>query len=253
MTTNGSRHIVAFGGLRVRPGAMSPIIEYILSLPQEILHLPQKPRPRVCVIPTATGDAPASLLAFYSRVPGARAERSHLTLFDRTVRDIRDYLLSQDIILVGGGNTANMLAVWRVHGVDEILREAWEKGIVLCGGSAGSLCWFECGTTDSFNLNELAPLHDGLGFLPGSHCPHYDGEEQRRPLYHKLISEGFPGGYAIDDDAAIHFVGTEIAEVVSCRDEATAYRVELQNGKVVETPLEARQLPHEVGPSYFGG
>jgi peptidase E len=135
-----------------------------------------------------------------------------------------------------------MLAVWRVHGVDRVLREAWEAGVVLCGGSAGSLCWFECGTTDSFDLNQLQPLRDGLGFLPGSHCPHYDGEEQRRPLYHKLIGAGFPAGYAIDDDAAIHFTGTAIAEVVSSRAGATAYRVERTNGAVVETPLTARQI-----------
>ncbi len=242
------KHIVAFGGLRVRPGDMSPVIDYILSLPQEILHLPQKPRPRICMIPTATGDSPASLLTFYNRVPGAWAARTHLALFDRTVRDIRSFLLNQDIIMVGGGNTANMLAVWRVHGVDEILREAWEAGILLCGGSAGSLCWFECGTTDSFDLSDLHPLHDGLGFLPGSHCPHFDGEDQRRPLYHKLISEGFPAGYAIDEDAAIHFVGTEAAKVVTGRHGATAYRVELRDGKVVETALEAELLDRPRSP-----
>ena len=135
-----------------------------------------------------------------------------------------------------------MLAVWRVHGMDLALREAWEAGVVLCGGSAGSLCWFECGTTDSFDVNELAPLNDGLGFLPGSHCPHYDGEEQRQPLYHRLISEGFPAGYAIDNDAAIHFVGTEVSDVVSSRAGATAYRVELSEGQVVETPLEPRLI-----------
>ncbi|MGE4057112.1 MAG: Type 1 glutamine amidotransferase-like domain-containing protein, partial [Vicinamibacterales bacterium] len=147
-----------------------------------------------------------------------------------------------DIIVVGGGNTANMLAVWRVHGVDRALRSAWEHGVILTGGSAGSLCWFECGTTDSFNLSRLAPLHDGLGFLPGSHCPHYDGEPQRRPLYHALISEGFPGGYAIDDDAAMHFVGTEVADIVSGRAGAGAYRVERVDGRTVETPLMVRQL-----------
>ena len=242
------KHIVAFGGLRVRPGAMSPVIDYILSLPQEILHLPQKPRPRICMIPTATGDSPASLLAFYNGVPGAWAARTHLALFDRTVRDIRSFLLNQDIIMVGGGNTANMLAVWRVHGVDEILREAWEAGILLCGGSAGSLCWFECGTTDSFDLNDLQPLHDGLGFLPGSHCPHYDGEEQRRPLYHQLIYDGFPAGYAIDEDAAIHFMGTEAAKVVTGRHGATAYRVERREGKVIETALEAELLDRPRSP-----
>jgi peptidase E len=229
------KHIVAFGGNRTRPGATPPVVDYVLTLTG-------KARPKVCNIPTATGDSPSALVGFYSRVPAARAERSHLALFDRTIRDIRGFLLSQDVIFVGGGNTANMLAVWRVHGVDRVLREAWDAGILLCGGSAGSLCWFECGTTDSFDLNELQPLHDGLGFLPGSHCPHYDGEAQRRPLYHRLIAEGFPPGYAIDDDAAVHFAGTEVAEVVSARAGATAYRVELREGQVVETPLEARLI-----------
>ncbi|HPK03056.1 MAG TPA: peptidase E, partial [Candidatus Sumerlaeota bacterium] len=148
----------------------------------------------------------------------------------------------QDIIWVGGGNTANMLAVWRVHGVDRILREAWEAGVILTGGSAGSLCWFECGTTDSFNLFQLAPLHDGLGFLPGSHCPHYDGEAQRRPLYQRLIAEGFPAGYALDDDAALHFEGTRIMEAVAARPEAGAYRVERVGGQVTEARLPIRLL-----------
>ncbi|MFP6643783.1 MAG: Type 1 glutamine amidotransferase-like domain-containing protein [Candidatus Latescibacterota bacterium] len=113
----------------------------------------------------------------------------------------------------------------------------------MTGGSAGSLAWFECGTTDSFHLDVLEPLHDGLGFLAGSHCPHYDGEVQRRPLYHRLIGEGFPAGIAIDEDAAVHYVGTEISEVVSARPGATAYCVE-QNaaGDVVETALSARML-----------
>ena len=229
------KHIVALGGMRVRPGRTPPLVDYILGLTGN-------PRPKVCCIPTATGDSPVALTAFYDRMPPARSERAHLALFDRTVRDIRAFLLSQDVIWVGGGNTANMLAVWRVHGVDKVLREAWEAGVILCGGSAGSLCWFECGTTDSFDLNELRALHDGLGFLPGSHCPHYDGEEQRRPLYHKLIAEGFPAGYAVDDDAAILFVGTQLSEVVSSRPGATAYRLERKDGRAVETPLKARML-----------
>lgn len=230
-----TRHIVAFGGVTpVRPPQLPPIYTYILGITA-------KERPKICSIPTAKGDQPEWILPFYSRFAG-HAEPSHLALFDRTVSDIRKFLLRQDVILVGGGNTANMLAVWRVHGVDKVLREAWEAGIVLCGGSAGSLCWFECGTTDSFDLNELGPLYDGLGFLPGSHSPHYDAEPQRRPLYHRLIGSGFPAGYAVDNDAAIHFVGTELAEVVSARDGATAYRVELHDGQVVETPLEARRI-----------
>jgi peptidase E len=196
----------------------------------------------VCFIPTATGDQPEAIVQFYSRLAGSPADGTHLALLNRTVADIRSFLLSQDVIWVGGGNTANMLAVWRVHGVDEVLREAWDAGILLCGGSAGSLCWFECGTTDSFDLNQLAPLHDGLGFLPGSHCPHYDGEAQRRPLYHRLVADGFPPGYAIDDDAAVHFVDTDVAEVVTARSGATAYRVERRDGQVAETPLVARQI-----------
>ena len=145
--------------------------------------------------------------------------------------------------MVGGGNTLSMLAVWRAHGVDAALRAAWEAGVVLTGGSAGALAWFECGTTDSFHLDKMEPIHDGLGFLAGSHCPHYDGETQRRPLYHSLIAGGFPAGVAIDDDTAVHYVNTGIDEVVSAREGATAYRVETgPDGAVVETPLSARQL-----------
>jgi peptidase E len=208
-----------------------------------LLDLTGKPRPKVCFIPTATGDSPETLINMYSRLPGSRCERTHLALFHRTVIDIEALLLAQDLIWVGGGNTANLLAIWRTHGVDRALRAAWEAGVILTGGSAGSLCWFEGGTTDSFNLHELAALDDGLGFLPGSHCPHYDGKSQRRPLYHRLIAEGFHGGYAVDDDAALHFVGTELREVVSARAGATAYRVVRDGAGALETPLEARLLP----------
>ena len=239
MTLRPARRIVAIGGIRARPGTRPPLVDYLLELSG-------KPRPRVCLIPTATGDDPARIVQFYARHAGTGAQCTHLTLFGRTVTDVRAFLLDQDIIWVGGGNTANMLAVWRVHGVDRVLREAWDAGIILCGGSAGSLCWFECGTTDSFDVNRLAPLHDGLAFLAGSHCPHYDGEAQRRPLYHRLIAEGFPAGCAVDDDAAIHFVDTEIAEVVTSRAGATAYRVELRDGHVVETAFKARTI----GPSH---
>jgi dipeptidase E len=229
------RHIVPFGGLRPTPGRTHPLVEYLLDLSG-------KPRARVAFIPTATGDSSEVLVNMYARFPAERTERSHLALFNRTIDDIESYLLAQDIIVVGGGNTANMLAVWRVHGVDRALRLAWERGVILTGGSAGSLCWFECGTTDSFNLLRLAPLHDGLGFLPGSHCPHYDGEEQRRPLYHQLIRDGFPAGFAIDDDAAIRFVGREVAEIVTARAGAGAYRVERVGGEVIESRLAARLL-----------
>jgi dipeptidase E len=233
------RHIVPFGGLQPVPGRTHPIVEYLLELTG-------KSRARVAFIPTALGDSSESLVNLYARFPPERSERSHLALFHRTEEDIRGYLRAQDILWVGGGNTANMLAVWRVHGVDVALREAWEAGVILTGGSAGSLCWFECGTTDSFNLHRLAPLSDGLGFLPGSHCPHYDGEVQRRPLYHQLIQDGFPAGYAADNDAAMHWIGQELAEVVTARAQAGVYRVERVAGQVVETRLEARLLPGAV-------
>ncbi|MGZ4104837.1 MAG: Type 1 glutamine amidotransferase-like domain-containing protein [Actinomycetota bacterium] len=227
--------IVPFGGLRPTPGRTHPIVDYLLELAG-------KPRAKVCFIPTARGDSPETLLAMYGRFPAARAERTHLELFQRTVKDIRSLLLDQDIIYVGGGNTVNLLAVWRAHGVDVVLREAWENGVILTGGSAGSLCWFECGTTDSFHVLQLAPLNDGLGFLPGSHSPHYDGEPQRRPFYQSLVADGFPGGIAIDDDAAVRFDGVELAEVVSAREGATAYHVAKGGDSVVETPLDARAL-----------
>ncbi len=229
------KQIVAFGGLRPPKGKTHPLINYVLSLSE-------RDRPKVCFIPTATGDAATSIVAFYDRFTASNAEPSHLSLFNRTVYDIEEYLLNQDIIMVGGGNTANMLATWRIHGVDVALEKAWGAGVILCGGSAGSLCWFECGTTDSFNIYELEPLYDGLGFLPGSHCPHYDGEEQRKPLYHKLISEGFAPGYAIDDDAAIHFLGTEVRQAISSRDNAGAYYVQKSGNAVTETTLKTKIL-----------
>jgi peptidase E len=128
-----------------------------------------------------------------------------------------------------------MLAVWRLHGVDEALREAWERSVVLAGTSAGANCWFEASTTDSFG--PIGPLRDGLGLLEGSFCPHYDGEADRRPTYHRLIADGFPGGFAADENVAIHFAGTKLAEVVSGRPEAGAYRVDLVDGEVRETRL----------------
>lgn len=230
------RHIIPFGGLRPSERRIHPIIEYVLDVTG-------KPRARVCVIATATGDAASTLQAYRDRMPPERTWVTWLGLFqNRTVDDLTEFLCDQDVILVGGGNTLSMLSVWRAHGVDVALRAAWEAGVVMTGGSAGSLCWFECGTTDSFSVDRLEPLHDGLGFLAGSHCPHYDGEAQRRPLYHRLIGEGFPAGIAIDDDAAVHFVGTDIHRAVSAREGAGAYRVERTADGVVETPLDVKML-----------
>ena len=195
---------------------------------------------RILLVPTAGMENPYGVVDFYERMRG-RGEPSHLLFDPYPPADLRDFALAQDVIYVAGGNTANMLAIWRVHGFDRILREAWEDGILLSGWSAGMICWFEDGVTDSFGP-ELTALEDGLGFLPGSACPHYDGEERRRPRYHELIREGMAGGYAADDRVGLLFRGIELAEVMAARDDGAAYRVELVDGEVVETRLEARPL-----------
>jgi peptidase E len=150
--------------------------------------------------------------------------------------NLRELILDQDAIAVSGGNTANMLALWRTHGVDKLLREAWENGVVLWGASAGMICWFEAGVSDSFGP-QLEGM-DCLGFLPGSACPHYDGEERRRPRYRELVDGGFVEGVAADDGVALHYVGTELTEVVTCRPGAAAYRVTTDG----EEKLAAKEL-----------
>jgi peptidase E len=171
----------------------------------------------------------------YNRLRG-KADLRHLEFFPWPPEDLRALALAQDVIWVGGGNTANMLAIWRAHGFDRIVREAWEQGVVLYGWSAGMISWFEQGVTDSFGP-QLEGM-DCLGFLPGSACPHYDGEGLRRPRYRELVDDGFRPGLAADDGVALHFAGTELAEAVTIRPEARAYRVEPGS----ETPVEARLL-----------
>lgn len=223
--------IVAAGGLGDDDGA-GRMIEFVLGLSG-------KERPRVCLVPTASSELPEYIVRFYSEL-SARAECSHVSFFPWPRDDLRDHVLSRDVIFVSGGNTANMLAIWRVHGFDQILREAWESGIVLAGSSAGMICWFEAGVTDSFGP-QLDGMRDGLGFLSGSACPHYDGEERRRPVYQELVASGFPPGLAADDAAALHFVGTELHEVVSVSEGAKAYRVEPGG----EAEIEPRLLEKE--------
>ena len=198
-------------------------------------------RPRVCFVPTASGDSATYVATFYAAF-AQRAEASHLALFGRTVDDLERFVLDQDVIYVGGGNTANMLAVWRVHGLDRLLARAWADGTVLAGTSAGANCWFEASSTDSFG--PLAALPDGLGFLAGSHSPHYDGEPGRRPLFRDLIGRGIlPDGYASDDGAALVFEGRELAEVVASLPGARAYRVvRAAAGVAEETELPTRYL-----------
>jgi peptidase E len=166
-------------------------------------------------------------------------ELTELTFYPWPPEDLREQALSSDVILVCGGNTANMLAVWRVHGFDAILREAWESGVLLTGWSAGMICWFEAGVTDSFGA-QLEGMRDGLGFLPGSACPHYGGEERRRPVYTQLVREGFPAGIALDDNVAAVYEGTELVEVVSGMPGSGGYFVSPAGEKRLTTRELAR-------------
>lgn len=209
-----------------------------------IFELTGATRPKILSLPTASGDSDRAIASFFRSFSPQRWEPSVLTLFDRRVQDLRSLVLTQDVVLVGGGNTLNMLAVWRAHGLDEILKEAWDAGVVLAGGSAGANCWFEASTTDSYLLGRSDPLVDGLGLVSGSFCPHFDSEPSRRPSYHLLVGEGaLPPGIACDDLASVHVVGTEVAEVLASDRAAGARRVEPgEHGDVVETPFEVRRL-----------
>jgi len=230
---SGSGHIVPIGGGGFEN--TEPLLRFVLGLARS-------ERPRVCFIPTASGDSDLYVANFYRAFSGLDCVPTDLTLFDRAVEDLAGFVGEQDVFYVGGGNTASLLGVWRVHGLDALLREASAAGAVLTGSSAGMNCWFEASTTDSFGRDTLAPLHDGLGLLKGSACPHYDAEEERRPLFRELIAGGFPAGYAADNNTALHFHDAELVEAISCTEEAKAYRVELVDGEVKESALTTRVL-----------
>lgn len=204
-----------------------------------LVELTGRERPRVLYIGTASAEDPSAALRVYDQF-GGMAEVSRLEFFPWPPEDLRSVVLDADLIVVGGGNSGNMLAIWRLHGVDELLREALDSSVLLAGSSAGGICWFEAGVTDSFGP-QLEQM-DCLGFLPGSFCPHYDDEELRRPRYHELLRGGLAPGYAADAGVGLHFVDGELREVVACEEGSKAYRVELREGEVVETPIEARSL-----------
>jgi peptidase E len=237
--------IVALGG-----GGFSMEKEGSL-LDDYVVELTGRHRPRVCFLPTASGDADHYVVRFYRRF-AATCEASHVSLFRRdqgtgVEDDLASHLLAQDLIYVGGGNVVSMLGAWRAHGLDAILRRAWRRGAVLCGPSAGSLCWFD---------EALSAFHGGprairgLGLLPYSNCVHYDAEPGRRAEYHRLVAGGMRPGYAVDDGVALHFRGTVLERAVSSRPCGGAYRVELgRRGKrVIETPLEVTPL-EAAGPA----
>jgi peptidase E len=169
---------------------------------------------------------------------------SHLALFPMpNTEDVTAHLLDQDVVFVFGGSVAGLLAMWRLHGVDEAMRAAWQAGVVLTGSSAGSICWHLGGTTDSFGP-DLRPVDDGLGFLPYSNGVHYDSEAQRRPLFQRLIADGtLPDGYATDDGVGLLYRGTEFVEALGERDGQGAYRVERgPDGRADETRIDPRRL-----------
>ena len=231
-----TRQIIALGGGGFLMEPENPLLD------QYILDQAGKSKPSICFLPTASGDAARSIVGFYAAYNQLECTPSHVTLFGRTP-DLRDTLLSQDIVYVGGGNTKSMLALWREWELDVILREAWEAGIVLAGVSAGAICWFEQGITDS--VAGRASVLECLGFLKGSCCPHYDGEAERRPAYFAFLDTGeIQPGYALDNGVAVHYVGDAMKEFVSSRPKAMAYGLEAVDGIVHENPIS---------PTYLGG
>jgi peptidase E len=227
--------IVAMGGGVLLPESGKPKLE------RYILDATGKARPRVCFVPAASGDDVSYVARFYETYSRLDCSLDVLRFFRRTPADLAAYLFSFDVVHVGGGNTRSMLAVWQHWGFDAVLRAAWERGIVLCGSSAGAICWFEEGVTDSV----AGPLTrmSCLGFAPGSYCPHYDGEAERRPSYQRMVAGGeIAPGYACDDGVGLHLRGTELHAIVSARENARAYRVEREGDTARETPLEIRLL-----------
>lgn len=196
--------------------------------------------PKICFIGTASGDSERYLLNFYTTFIGLGCRPSHIPFFSRAP-DLHRTVMEQDILYVGGGNTKSMLAVWREYGFDDILRQAWRAGVILAGISAGAICWFEQGLTDS-SAEGIQPL-DGLGLLPGTCSPHYDGEPERRPTFHHLLASGqVKAGIALDDYAAAHYKGTKLFQVVASRPQARGYRVEMSPDGPQEVELETQVL-----------
>ena len=227
-----SRKILIAGG-----GFRTSFIRYLASLTG-------KERPKLCYLPTASADRESGIIRWYENCAALNVVPSVQGSFissNRMSQTFEDVLLSVDGIVVSGGNTLNQQVIWKAHGIDQVLRTAWDRGIVLGGASAGSLCWFEEGTSDS-RPKELTKV-EGLGFLEGSHSPHYDAEENRRPTYHRLIRSGeLKPGYACDNEAGIYFEDNAVRRVVHTREGAKAYYVSLVAGEIAEEELEAEMI-----------
>lgn len=226
------RKLLVFGS-----GNFTAFLKYIIPFTE-------KQNPKICFIPTATGDSLVSITNWYAACEGLSLEPYVLKTFIssyNTKKSFEEVIMSMDAIFIGGGNTLNMLAIWKAQGIDVALRKAYDKGVLMTGGSAGSLCWFESGTTDSRPI-DLSKV-DCMGWIKGSHCPHFDGEEFRRPLYHDLIKKGeLPPGYACDNNAGIYFEDEKFIKSVAINDKSFSYKVDLVNGKTVETKLATEIL-----------
>jgi dipeptidase E len=236
-SSRGTRQILCIGGGGFSMEAGNPLLD------EFALGLTGRTRPRICFLPSASGDADHYIVRFYRHFPASRCEPSHLSLFrrERAPAPPREHLLAQDLIYVGGGSVRSLLGVWHAHGIDEVLREAWERGIVLCGLSAGSLCWFAEGvSTFHGGPPDRVP---GLGLLPWSNTVHYSSEAARRDALHAWLGEGMASpAYAADDGAALHFVDEDLAQVVASRPDSRAYRIERRHGRLVTTQLATRYL-----------
>ena len=233
--------IVAFGGGGFSMESGNPLLD------DYVLGLTGVDRPRVCFLPTASGDADHYVVRFYRAFSADRCQPSHISLFRREQgpSDLREHLLTQDLIYVGGGSVTSLLGVWQAHGIDGILRDAWERGAVLCGLSAGSLCWFAEGVSGFHGAP--API-TGIGLLPFSNCVHYERDGIRRAAYHRAVAAGMRPGYAAEDGAALHFVGTELCRVVASRPEARGYRVDAVGGRIAEIRLATSYLGEDAAP-----
>lgn len=229
------KQIIALGG-----GGFSTESDNSL-LDEYILKQTGKRKPKVCFVGTASADSEAYILKFYTAFLKLSCIPTHLSLYRPPTKDLETFILDQDVVYVGGGNTKCLLGLWKEWKLDDYLRAAWENGTVLTGISAGSICWFEEGLSD-FLPGELNRLKC-LGFLKGSNCPHYDGEENRRPAYRKLILNGeISEGIAAEDGVALHYIGTKLEKIVSSRPDAKAYFVRNKSKEIEEKPLPAIYL-----------
>ncbi|KMY32473.1 peptidase [Lysinibacillus xylanilyticus] len=230
------KQIITLGGGGFSMEPHNPLLDIYILLQSN------KVNPKICFVPTASGDSENYIAGFYSFFNSQQCIPSHLSLFSPPTRDLESFIMEKDIIYVGGGNTKNLLALWKEWSLDTIFKTAWHEGILLTGISAGSICWFEEGITDSFG-GDLEPIAC-LGFLPGSNCPHYDGEINRRPAYHNLVKTNkLSSGIAADDGVAVHFIDQEIHKIVSSKPNGKAYKVSFDEG-INEQELSAEYLGH---------